>query len=100
LVADRLGRLGVAEALVEPELRAMDAVEIAPTEDRSVLGVMVDFAKLIPLYLEPNGWDERSLLEVEAKLAQSPCYASKRDEEVVWPERDAPALVMARWHAA
>ena len=78
----------------------MDAVEIAPTEDRSVLGVMVDFAKLIPLYVEPNSWDEGSLLEVEAKLAQTPCYASKRDEEVVWPERDAPALVMARWHAA
>jgi hypothetical protein len=100
LVADRLGRLGVAEALVEPELRAMDPVLIAPTVDRSVLGVLVDFAKLIPFYLEPGTWNAKSLLEAEAKLAHTPCYASKRDEDVVWPERDAPALVMARWHAA
>ena len=100
LVASRLRRLRVPDDLIAAELAAMTPVLTARTLDRSVLGVMVDFAKLVPFHLEVGSWDENALADVEAQLARTPCYASKRDEEVVWPDRDAPALLAARWHAA
>ena len=100
LVASRLERLGVARHLIAAELAVMAPVCTAKTEDRSVLGILVDFAKLIPLHLEIGGWDESTLPRVEAQLAHTPCYASKRFESVIWPEKDAPDLLAARWHAA
>jgi len=100
LVADRLGRLGVAERLIRAEVGAMTPVSIAPTDDRSVMGTLVDFAKVIPDCLEVGGWDETTLPFVEARLAETPCHAARRFEEVIFPERDAPTLLAKRWHAA
>ena len=97
VIAARLRRLGVDDAVIAAEVDAMAPVLTAPTVDRSVLGVMVDFAKVVPLNLEIDGWDENTLPDVEARLAQTPCYASKHSEEVVWPERDAPTLLHSRW---
>lgn len=99
LVAGRLQRLEVAPGLIAAELAAMAPVQIAKTLDRSVLGVMVDFAKVIPFHLEIDGWDETTLPEIEFRLAQTPCYSSKRSDAVIWPEKDAPDLLAARWHA-
>src|SRR5438128_11352766 len=45
LVAARLRRCGMDERAIEAETRAMTSVVIGPTVDRSVLGIMVDFAK-------------------------------------------------------
>jgi len=100
LISDRLARLGVAEQLIRAERDAMVAVTIAKIEDRSVLGIMVNFAKDIPYCLEIGGWDETTLPSVEAQLAETPCYATRRFEDVIFPENTAPQLLAARWHAA
>jgi hypothetical protein len=73
VVRGRLRRFGVSAPLIEAEARAMTPVTVAKTIDRSVLGVMVNFAKDIPYYLEIDGWDENTLPDVEAKLAETPC---------------------------
>ena len=100
LIGNRLRRLGIREELVRAELAAMTPVLIAPTSERSVMGTVVDFAKNIPYYLEIGGWDETTLPFVEARLAETPCHAARRFEEVIFPQKDAPKLLAERWHAA
>jgi hypothetical protein len=97
LVSVRLKRLGVAERLVIQEICAMDPVQIAPTCDRTVLGIMVEFSRIVPHYLREDGWDEDSLAQVEAKLAETPCRASRRLDEVVFPCLAAPKILAAHW---
>ena len=75
----------------------MAPVAVAKTSDRSVVGIMVDFANAIPYYLEREAWDETTLPFVEERLARTPCYSSRRSEEVVFPDRDAPRLLAKRW---
>jgi hypothetical protein len=99
IIGSRLRRLGVREELINAELSAMTPVAIAPTVDRSVMGTVVDFAKDIPYRLEIGGWDETTLPFVEAHLAETPCHAARRFEEVIFPVKDAPELLAARWHA-
>lgn len=65
LVEARLKRCGIDERTIAAETRAMDSVVIGPTVDRSVLGIMVDFAKAVPYHLEPGRWSEASLRIVE-----------------------------------
>ncbi len=97
LVAVRLRRFGVAPAAIEAERGAMKTVAIAPTLDRSVVGIMVDFAKVIPDHLDAGQWDDTTLAFVEAQLARTPCHAGKHEDQVVFPDRKAPALGAARW---
>jgi hypothetical protein len=99
VVAARLRRLGVGPLAAAAEAAAMVPVIVAPTVDRSVVGIMVDFAKALPYYLESGAWNESTLPLVEARLAKTPCHAGRRFEQVVFPERDAPRLLMARWGA-
>lgn len=75
----------------------MTPVVVARTEDRSVLGIMVDFAKAVPFYLEPGGWDESTLPFVEARLAETPCRSSRRQTDVIFPNQAAPAILARRW---
>lgn len=77
----------------------MKAVVISPTIDRSVLGIMVDFAKAVPYHLEPGQWSEAWLPRVEDRLAETPCHASRSDDQVIFPERKAPDLLSAKWLA-
>lgn len=77
----------------------MDSIGVAPTNDRSVVGIMVDFAKGVPFYLDPGTWDETSLPFVEARLAETPGHAGRRFDGVVFPEQKAPELLLARWGA-
>ncbi len=98
IVAARLRRLGIAPDLANAEVDAMRPVTVGPTADRSVVGTMVDFAFAVPHYLDQGAWGETSLAFVEARLAKTPCRASKRD--VVFPYRKAHELLMARWGAA
>lgn len=97
MVAERLIRLGISPAIIDAERRAMTPVQTAPTTDRSVLGIMVDFAKAIPYYVEVRGWDDQALGMVEDRLAETPCYAGKSGDRVVRPEERAPELLAARW---
>lgn len=99
VVAARLRRLSIPPELIQAETAAMNPVIIAPTIDRSVLGILVDFAKAIPFYLDRGSWDETTLPFVEARLGETPCHAGRRFAEVVFPNRDASQLIAARWGA-
>lgn len=97
LVKVRLRRLGIAHRTIELETRAMSPVAIGPTVERSVLGIMVDFAKSIPYYLEPRQWDDATLRSAEDKLAETPCYAGRSFEQTVFPDKKAPEVLGAKW---
>jgi len=92
VVRARLHRLGVSPALIDAEVEAMDPVRVSKTRDRSVLGILVDFGRLLPHYL-PRGWNEGDFVEAEGKLQTTPCYCSSSAREVVVPDRDTLALL-------
>lgn len=77
-VALRLRRLGVDAAAIGAEVQAMGPVVIAPTCDRSVLGILVDFAQTVPDHLEAGRWGEDSLAGVEDLLARTPATRPSR----------------------
>ena len=54
LVEARLRRCGLDDRTIAAETRAMASVAVGPTVDRSVLGIMVDFAKAVPYHLAPG----------------------------------------------
>jgi hypothetical protein len=93
----RLRRLGIAQPIIDAEVAAMSPVAVDATNDRSVVGIMVDFVKSIPYFLERGAWDDSTLPFVEARLAKTPCHAGKRHEDVVFPDQRAPELLLARW---
>ena len=97
MVACRLARLGIATPLIEAERRAMRPVRIGPTVDRSVLGIMADFANSVPYYLGPGGLGDSALVGAENRLAGTPCYAGKASGRVVFPDRKALELLVAKW---
>ena len=99
VVDARLRHLGLNDRLIVSETGAMETVMIGPTIDRSVLGIMVDFAKGLPHYLEPGPWDETALIGVEQRLAETPCRASQRSERVIFPDSKAPELLRMQWMA-
>ena len=99
LVASALQRLGVAPQIIAAEVAAMSPVVIAPTRDRSVLGVLVDTAKSVPFFLEAGRWDDTTLPFIEAKLAQTPWHVARRSSDVVFPYKAAPRLLVDRWEA-
>ena len=99
LVAARLRRCGVDVRAVDAEQQAMDPVVIGPTVDRSVLGIMVDFAKAVPYHLEAGRWNDDTLELVEARLAETPCHAARSADRVIFPEKKAPDLLRSKWLA-
>ena len=96
IVTRRLKRLGIAASLIDAERPAMAPVQIGATADRSVLGILVDFAKGVPYCLEA-GWDDAALGVAEDRLAETPCHAGKTSDRVVFPEQKAPELLLAKW---
>jgi hypothetical protein len=99
IVAQRLGRLGVAARVIDAELRAMEPVGLAKTVDRSVLGIMVDYAKMLRYDLAPGFSEHAALQGAEERLWDNPCYASRSSDEVVWPRKKTVGLLLARWSA-
>ena len=75
----------------------MTPVRIGATVDRSVLGIMVDFAKGAPYYLGAASGSSTALAAAEDRLAETPCYAGKPWNQVVFPEQKAPELLAAKW---
>jgi hypothetical protein len=75
----------------------MSPIKVGATIDRSVVGIMVDFAKGVPYYLAAGRWDDTSLAVVEDRLARTPCHASKPWEQVIFPDRKAPELLARKW---
>lgn len=99
LVTARLERLMIPQPLIQAEVAAMAPVEVAKTADRSVLGILVDFAKSVPYYVGPGSLDELALRRAESRLADTPCYSGGKYEQVVFPKRKGPELLDARWGA-
>jgi hypothetical protein len=97
MVAGRLERLGVPQGIIEAEVKEMQPVRVGRTQDRSVTGQMVDFAKAIPYYLPVNGWDEAALRVVEDRLGKTPCLCGRVSAEAIWPAREALRLLVDRW---
>lgn len=97
LVEARLRRLGVPDKDVFAEIEAMTPVEIGPTVDRSVLGIMVDFAKSVPYFLPPGDPNEDTLRFAEDRLADTPCHARRSFNHVVFPKYKAPELLSVKW---
>ena len=77
----------------------MQPVSVAKTADRSVLGIMVDFADATAAYLPIGGWDETTLPFVEARLAETPCFVSKSYRETVFPVDATRTALADRWGA-
>jgi hypothetical protein len=99
LVARRLKRMRIPDPVIAKEVAAMSPVRIAKTVDRSVVGILVDFASMIPYYLDQDAWDETTLPFIEAKLAKNPCFAGRPGNQTVFPEDATPALLASRWAA-
>lgn len=99
LVASRLQRLGIGSNIIDAEVEAMHSVVVAPPVDRSVLGIMVDFAKAIPYYSSSTYRGAPGLAALEDWLAETPCHAARAEEKVVFPNRKAPELLLAKWLA-
>ena len=99
LVEARLRRCGLDDRTIAAETLAMASVAVGPTVDRSVLGIMVDFAKAVPYHLEPGHWGETTLRIVEERLAATPCHAALSWDRVIFPEKKAPEVLRAKWLA-
>lgn len=95
IVAQRLSRLPVDQRVIDAEVAEMHPVHVSNTADRSVVGIMVDFAHSIPYHLTPDSVDH-SLVDLEDRLAATPCHAT-RAGSAVFPESRAPELLVARW---
>ena len=87
----------MSEELTEPEVAAMAPVIVGKTKDRSVVGSMVDFAKMIPYYVPEYGWDETDLPLVEAKLEHTPCRVTGKYQDTIWPDKTTRRLLEERW---
>ena len=99
LVAARLKRCRIDDETIAAETRAMTSVAVGPPVDRSVLGIMVDFAKAVPYHLEAGFWGDATLRAVEEGLAETPCHATRSSDRVIFPEKKAPELLRAKWLA-
>ena len=97
VVAARLRRLGIDEAVVAAEIGAMSAVAVRKTTDRAVTGQMVDFAKHLTYCLPDNSWNERDLHAAEDRLAEMPCRASGPFDKVIIPQDVALRLLADAW---
>jgi hypothetical protein len=64
-----LAFVGVGREAIDREDGEMAGVTYGKTNNRPVMGIMVDFAKLLPHFLERD----ESLLAVSLKLARTPC---------------------------
>jgi hypothetical protein len=85
IVASGLFRAKMPVRQIDAECAAMQPVHIAKTNDRSVGGIVVDFAGATAMYLPVGGWDETTLPFVEARLAETPCFSSSSLRESIFP---------------
>jgi hypothetical protein len=99
LVAARLRRARVPEALIAAEIAAMAPIGVSKTANASIMGVVVDFGYAVETHLPIRAWDETTLPFVEAAISETPCFASRRVGQVIVPELDSPTALADRWGA-
>lgn len=97
IVANRLARMDVPAGTIKAEAEAMAPVLVEPTLDRSILGIMVEFARALPYYPAFGQFDETRLPSIEDWLAETPCHAGRRSKDVVFPDSKAPELLRKKW---
>ncbi len=98
-IGDALLALGVSQEFVDAEREQMSEVRIAPTADRSVVGMMNEFAFLADVRRDsgPSGFDDIDLGELSRDLAHVPCgplYKSR-----TYPDVELLALLASLGHA-
>ena len=94
IVRRRLRELGVAEPLIWAELATMNEILVAPTNDRSVVGTMVDFVRMARYYRPPGDrWDRAGLSALEAALENTPCRVTGPESGTVFPAERARELL-------
>jgi hypothetical protein len=89
-IRDVLTMLGVTPDAIEREEVAMAEVAYAKATNRQVLGILVDFARVLPFHLEGDA----TLLGVSMKLAETPC--SPLYKTSTSPDRATAALFGTR----
>ena len=97
IIGARLSRLPIDERVLGMEAEALSDVAVSRTENRSVLGQMVDFARMLPFYLPESGWTESDLRVAEDKLAETPCRAGGQFENVIFPREATVRLLETKW---
>ena len=97
IVADRLERLGVVQAIRESERQAMYPVRVAKTVDRSVTGILVDYGRHLPYHLETASENVDAFHFAEERLQGIPWNASKRMSDVVFPVDKTIEVLQERW---
>lgn len=91
-LATVLRRHGIGEALIEDECQAMADHGLATTKNRSVVGMMTEFAFLAGAYAESE--DTVDLVDLSLWLARTPCrplYGSHGS-----PDRELAAHIAQR----
>jgi hypothetical protein len=71
-LAEVLKALGIPNAQIEGELRAMDDYHLAKTNSRTVLGSMTDFIRMADWHIY-EGPQPPDLLGTALELAEAPC---------------------------
>ncbi len=99
LVGQRLARLVIPQAIIQWEIAMMAQVIVQKTIDRAVLGILVDFAKAVPHYLDNAASNDDGLASVEDRLEETPCFSGRRFEDVVFPRDKTARLLEQRWSA-
>jgi hypothetical protein len=97
LVESRLNQLGFDIRAIKEERGAMAPVEVAPSADRSVVGIMVDFAKSVPYYLKDGYCSDSTLRYIEGRLSETPCHAGRSFDRVIFPKKKAAELLRLKW---
>ena len=88
-LAQVLGAHGVAQTFIEVELRQMQNVAYAKTANRSVVGVMNQFA--YHATFDHEYYEPQNLLALSLKLADTPCLATHKNS--IWPRKALLELV-------
>lgn len=97
LVRSRLARIRIPESLIAAEVQAMHPVRVGRAIDRSVLGMLVDFAKSIPFLVRDADTSEDGLRAIEERLEGTPCFVSREGSGTVFPLDVTPNLLRERW---
>ncbi|HVW50896.1 MAG TPA: hypothetical protein VHC91_10965 [Trinickia sp.] len=82
-LADILAAHGVPDSFIESEVSQMHAMKYARTQNRSVVGIMTQFAYLAEAYRVGDKNDD--LIPLSLRLAHTPCSPLYKGE--VFPDR-------------
>ena len=98
LVGERLERMGIPTPLIDAEIAAMAPVHVAKTVDRSVVGILVNYASAVPYYIPSDRTDDLAHHFAEAELQQTPWLPGKNRPDVVYPDQKTLELLMQQWN--